>query len=176
MLPLVLWEIRVERASGILIALNPAWVPRLDGTAGGTALPFPGRKYMLSQVEPETIEPSCVIASGVSERGALQSRTLMGARKPCTKRLYASNGSVCEGVRLISTWLLAPYVLSFPLHRLDSGSLPSTLKFMSRPLLVRSPQSEQSFGKKTTSPMSTFASALGPGSGVRALSLQPLGF
>ncbi len=93
----------MERASGILIALNPAWVPRLDGTAGGTALPFPGRKYMLSQVEPETIEPSCVIASGVSERGALQSRTLMGARKPCTKRLYASNGSVCEGVRLIST-------------------------------------------------------------------------
>ncbi len=85
------------------IALNPAWVPRLDGTAGGTALPFPGRKYMLSQVEPETIEPSCVIASGVSERGALQSRTLMGARKPCTKHLYASNGSVCEGVRLIST-------------------------------------------------------------------------
>ncbi len=134
MLPLVLWEIRVERASGILIALNPAWVPRLDGSAGGTALPFPGRKYMLFQVEPETIEPSCVIASGVSERGALQSRTLMGARKPCTKRLYASNGSVCEGVRLISTWLLAPYVLSFPLHRLDSGSLPSTLKSTSRPL------------------------------------------
>ncbi len=30
---------------------EPAWVPRLDGTAGGTALPIPGRKYMLSQVE-----------------------------------------------------------------------------------------------------------------------------
>ncbi len=29
--------------------------------------------------------------------------------------------------------------------------------------------------KKTTSPMSTFVSALGPGSGVRALSLQPFG-
>ncbi len=82
----------MERASGILIALNPAWVPRLDGTAGGTALPFPGRKYMLSQVEPETIEPSCVIASGVSERGALQSRTLMGARKPCTKRCMLQMG------------------------------------------------------------------------------------
>ncbi len=65
----------MERASGILIALNPAWVPRLDGTAGGTALPFPGRKYMLSQVEPETIEPSCVIASGVSERGACLARS-----------------------------------------------------------------------------------------------------
>ncbi len=66
--------------------------------------------------------------------GALQSRTLMGALKPSTRRLYASNGSVCEGVRLISTRLLAPYVLSFPLHRLDSGSFPSTLKSMSRPL------------------------------------------
>ncbi len=30
---------------------EPAWVPRLDGTAGGTVLPIPGRKYMLSQVE-----------------------------------------------------------------------------------------------------------------------------
>ncbi len=98
----------------ILIALNPAWVPRLDGTAGGTALPFPSRKYMLSQVEPGTIEPSCVIASGVSEMGALQSRTLMGARKPSTRRLYASNWSVCEGVRLISTRLLAPYVMRTP--------------------------------------------------------------
>ncbi len=76
-----------------------------------------------------------MIASGVSEEmGALQSRTLMGALKPSTRRLYASNGSVCEGVRLISTRLLAPYVLSFPLHRLDSGSFPSTLKSMSRPL------------------------------------------
>ncbi len=97
----------------ILIAPNPAWVPRLDGTAGGTALPFPGRKYMLSQVEPGTIEKSCVIASGVSEEmGTLQSRTLMGARKPSTRYLYASNGSVCERVRLISTRLLAPYVQS----------------------------------------------------------------
>ncbi len=59
---------------------NPAWVPRLDGTAGGTALPFPGRKYMLSQVEPGTIEPSCVIASGVSEMGTLQSRALGSAK------------------------------------------------------------------------------------------------
>ncbi len=77
----------------ILIAPNPAWVPRLDGTAGGTALPFPGRKYMLSQVEPGTIEPSCVIASGVSEEmGALQNRTLMGARKPSTRRCMLQMG------------------------------------------------------------------------------------
>ncbi len=42
-------------------------------------------------LEPGTMEPSCVIASGVSEEmGALQSRTLMGARKPSTRHLYAS--------------------------------------------------------------------------------------
>ncbi len=76
---------------------EPAWVPRLDGTAGDTALTIPGRKYMLCggglgvALEPGTMEPSCVIASGVSEEmGALQSRTLMGARKPSTRRLYAS--------------------------------------------------------------------------------------
>ncbi len=71
---------------------EPAWVPRLDGTAGGTALPIPGRKYMLCvALEPGTMEPSCVIASGVSEEmGALQSRTLMGARKPSTRHWYAS--------------------------------------------------------------------------------------
>ncbi len=41
-------------------------------------------------LEPGTMEPSCVIASGVSEEmGALQSCTLMGARKPSTRRLYA---------------------------------------------------------------------------------------
>ncbi len=42
-------------------------------------------------LEPGTMEPSCVIASGVSEEmGALQSRMLMGARKPSRRRLYAS--------------------------------------------------------------------------------------
>ncbi len=141
MLPLVLWEIRVERASVILIAPNQpgfpdwrnCWRHRLaDPRQELYAIPGGGLGVAL---EPGTMEPSCVIASGVSEKmGALQSRTLMGARKPSTRRLYASNGSVCERVRLISTRLLAPYVLSFPLHRLDSGSLPSTLKSMSRPL------------------------------------------
>ncbi len=56
------------------------------------------------------------------------------AKNPLQDVCMLQMGSVCERVRLISTRLLAPYVLSFPLHRLDSGSLPSTLKSMSRPL------------------------------------------
>ncbi len=54
---------------------GPPWVPRLDGTAGGTAWPIPGRKHMLSQVDGlvwhSNLElwsyGSCVITSGVSE-------------------------------------------------------------------------------------------------------------
>ncbi len=63
---------------------EPAWVPRLDGTAGGTALADPRQEaYAIPggrlgvALEPGTMEPSCVIASGVSEEmGALQSRML----------------------------------------------------------------------------------------------------
>ncbi len=137
---------------------------------------FPGRKYLLSQVEPGTIEPSCVIASGVSEEmGALPSRTLMGARKTSTRRLYASNGVFVKEsgsyrpdylhrmfwVSRCTDWIVDRFHRHWSLCRGHCR--------------VRSP-SGQSFGKKTTSPMSTFVSALGPGSGVRALSLQPFGF
>ncbi len=84
---------------------EPAWVPRLDGTAGGTALADPRQEaYAIPggglgvALEPGTMEPSCVIASGVSEEmGALQSRMLtllMGARTPSTRRLYASKWGV----------------------------------------------------------------------------------
>ncbi len=46
-------------------------------------------------LKPGTMEPSCVIASGVSEEmGALQSRTLMGARKPSTRRSMLQNGDL----------------------------------------------------------------------------------
>ncbi len=88
-------------------------------------------------LEPGTMEPSCVIASGVSEEmGALQSRTLMGARKPSTRRWYASKWECLwkSQAHIDPTTCTVSYVLSFPLHRLDSGSLPSTLKSMSRPL------------------------------------------
>ncbi len=84
---------------------EPAWVPRLDGTAGGTALADPRQEvYAIPggrlgvALELGTMEPSCVIASGVSdEMGALQScmlARLMGARKPSTRHLYASKWGV----------------------------------------------------------------------------------
>ncbi len=63
---------------------GPALVPRLDGTAGGTALADPRQEaYAIPggrlgvALRPGTMEPSFVIASGVSEEmGALQSRVL----------------------------------------------------------------------------------------------------
>ncbi len=79
---------------------EPALVPRLDETAGGTALADPrqegyaipgGRLSVVPQ--PGTMEPSCVAASGLSEEmSALQSRvldTLTEVRAPSTRRLYA---------------------------------------------------------------------------------------
>ncbi len=68
MLPLVLCEISDTNCP------KPALVPRLDGTAGGTALADPRQEaYAIPggglgvELEPGTMEPSCVIASGVSE-------------------------------------------------------------------------------------------------------------
>ncbi len=94
---------------------------------------------------------------------------------PLQEVCMLQNGSVCEIVRLISTLTTCTvsYVLSFPLHRLDSGSLPSTL--CRGHCRVRSLQSGQLFGKKDYIPHVHFVSALGPGSGLRALSLQPFG-
>ncbi len=78
---------------------EPALVPRPDG-AGGTALAesgqeghaIPGRRLGVAP-EPGVMEPSYVAASGLSEDlSALQSRvldTLMEARAPSTRRLYA---------------------------------------------------------------------------------------
>ncbi len=130
---------------------EPALVPRLDGTAGGTALADPRQEaYAIPggrlgvALQPGTMEPSCVIASGVTlseEMGAFQSRmldTLMGARTPSTRRLYASKWGVfvkwCGQAHIELATCTVSYVLSFPQHRLDSGSLPSTLKSMWRPL------------------------------------------
>ncbi len=144
MLPLVLWEIREERASVILIAPNQPGFPDLTELLEAPPWPIPRQEvYAIPggrlgvALEPGTMEPSFVIASGVSEEmGALQSRMLMGAQKPSTRRLYASNGECLwkSQAHIDPTTCTVSYVLSFPLHRLDSGSLPSTLKSMSRPL------------------------------------------
>ncbi len=59
--------------------------------------------------EPGTMEPSCVIASGVSEEmGALQSRMLARSwehENPLQDVCMLQNGSVCES----PDRLLAPY-------------------------------------------------------------------
>ncbi len=124
---------------------EPALVPRLDGTAGGTTLADPRQEaYAIPGVrlgvalQPGTMEPSCVIASGVSEEmGALQSHmlgTLMKARTPSTRCLYASKWGVfvkwCGQTHIDPATCTVSCVLSFPQYRLDSGSLPSTLKSM----------------------------------------------
>ncbi len=110
-------------------------------------------------LEPGTMESSCVIASGVSEEmGALQSRTLMGARKPSTRRLYASKWECLwkSQAHIDPTTCTVSYVLSFPLHRLDSGSLPSTLKVYVAAIAMFVPRRAGNRSvKKTTSPMST---------------------
>ncbi len=62
-------------------------------------------------LEPGTMEPSCVIASGVSEEmGALQSRMLARSwERENFLQDVCMLQNVCERVRLISTRLLAPY-------------------------------------------------------------------
>ncbi len=146
MLPLVLWVIREERASVILIAPKEAWVPRLDGTAEGTALADPRQEaYAIPggrlgvALEPGTMEPSCVIASGVSEEmGALQSRMLARSwerEHPLQDVCMLQNGECLwkSQAHIDPSTCTVSYVLSLPLHRLDSGSFPLTLKSMSRP-------------------------------------------
>ncbi len=89
-------------------------------------------------LEPGTREPSCVIASGVSEEmGALTVSHAHGSAKTLYKTFVCFKMGVFvkeSGSYRRPTTCTVSYVLSFPLHRLDSGSLPSTLKSMSRPL------------------------------------------
>ncbi len=61
-------------------------------------------------LEPGTMEPLCVIASGVSEEmGALVLHAHGSAKTLYKTFVCFKMGSVCERVRLISTRLLAPY-------------------------------------------------------------------
>ncbi len=86
--------------------------------------------------EPRTMEPSCVVASGLSgELDALQARvvdTLTEARAPSTRRLYALKWGVfvkwCHQAHIDPVVCTMLDVLSFLQYRMDSGSLPSTLK------------------------------------------------
>ncbi len=108
--------------------------------------------------EPGTMEPSCVAASGLSEElNALQSRvidTLTEARAPSTRRLYALKWGVfvkwCHQAHIDPVTCTVLDVLSFMQYRLDSGSLPSTLKvYVAAIAAFRSPQGGQSIGRNT---------------------------
>ncbi len=118
-------------------------VPRPDRAVGSTALADPGQEghaipggRLGVAPEPGTMEPSCVADSGLSEElNALQSRvidTLTEARAPSTRRLYALKWGLfvkwCHQAHIDPVTCTVSDVLSFLQYRLDSGSLPSTLK------------------------------------------------
>ncbi len=142
---------------------EPALDPRPDRTTGGTALADPRQEgYAIPggrldvAFEPGAMEPSCVAASGLSEElSALQSRvldTLMEARAPSTRRLYALKWGVfvkwCSQAHIDPVTCTVSDVLSFLQYRLDSGLLPSTLKvYVAAIAAFRSPQGGQSIGK-----------------------------
>ncbi len=116
----------------------------LDGDALGVA------------PEPGVVEPSCVAASGISEElSSLHSRvldTLSEARAPSTRRLYALKWGVfvkwCCDVHINPATCTVSDVLRFLQHKLDSGSLPSTLKvYVAAIASFRSPLGGQSIGR-----------------------------
>ncbi len=140
---------------------EPALVSGPDRAVGSTSLAdsgqegraIPGGRLGVAP-EPGTMEPSCVAASGLSEElNALQSRvidTLTEARAPSTRRLYALKWGVfvkwCHQAHIDPVTCTVSDVLSFLQYRLDSGSLPSTLKvYVAAIAAFRSSQSRQSW-------------------------------
>ncbi len=142
---------------------EPALVSRPDRAVDSTSLAdsgqeghaIPGGRIGVAP-EPGTMEPSCVAASGLSEElNALQSRvinTLTEARAPSTRRLYALKWGVfvkwCHQAHINPVTCTMSDVLSFLQYRLDSGSLPSTLKvYVAAIAALRPPQGRQSIGR-----------------------------
>ncbi len=142
---------------------EPALVSRPDRAVDSTSLAdsgqeghaIPGGRIGVAP-EPGTMEPSCVAASGLSEElNALQSRvidTLTEARAPSTRRLYALKWGVfvkwCHQAHIDPVTCTVSDVLSFLQYRLDSGSLPSTLKvYVAAIAALRPPQGGQSIGR-----------------------------
>ncbi len=142
---------------------EPALVPGPDRAAGGTALADPHQEGSAISGErlgvapkPGAVEPSCVAASGISEElSSLHSRvldTLSEARAPSTRRLYALKWGVfvkwCCDVHIDPATCTVSDVLRFLQHKLDSGSLPSTLKvYVAAIASFRSPLGGQSIGR-----------------------------
>ncbi len=148
---------------------EPAWVPRLDGTAGGTVwhsnLELWSHHVWSLQGYQRRWAPYSLGCSHAHGSANTLYKTFV-----CFKM-----GSVCERVRLISTWLLAPYRM-FWVSRCTDWIVTIDTEVYVAAIAVFVPRRAGSHSvKKTTSPMSTFVSALGPGSGLRAFSQQPFG-
>ncbi len=142
---------------------NQPWFPDLTELLIAPPWPIPVRKDMLSQVDgsvwhpnPELWNLHVWVASGLSgELDALQARvvgTLTEARAPSTRRLYALKWGVfvkwCHQAHIDPVGCTVLDVLSFLQYRLDSGSLPSTLKvYVAAIASFRSPQGGQSIGR-----------------------------
>ncbi len=138
-------------------------VPGPDRAAGGIALADPRQEGSAISderlgvaPEPGVVEPSCVVASGISEElSALHSRVLdmlSEARTPSTRHLYALKWGVfvkqCRYVHIDPAACSVSDVLRFLRYRLDSGSLLSTLKvYVATIALFRSPLGGQSIGR-----------------------------
>ncbi len=165
MLPLVLWEIREERASVILIAPNQPGFPDLTELLEAPPWPIPGRKHMLSQVDGSVWHSNLELWShhvwslqGYQRRWAPYSLACSHAHGS-TNTLYKTfvcfkMGSVCERVRLISTRLLAPYRMLW-VSRCTDWIVDCYHRHWSLcrgHCRVRSTQSGQSFGKKRLHP------------------------
>ncbi len=136
---------------------EPALVPEPDRAAGGTALADPHQEGpAISGPKPGVVEPSYMAASRLSEELiALNFHvldTLVEARAPATRRLYALKWGEfvkwCCDVHIDPVTCSVSDVLHFLQHRLDSGSLPSTLKvYVAAIASFCSPLSGQSIGR-----------------------------
>ncbi len=107
-----------------------------------------------------------------------QARTLMGARTPSTRRLYASKSGVFvkESGSYRPDYLHRIVCSEFPAAQSGEWIVTIDTEVYVAAIATFVPRREGSRSvKKTTSPMSTFVSALGPGSGLRAFSQPPFG-
>ncbi len=142
-LPLVLCMIREGGCFGDTHChelAKPALVPGPDRASGGAALADPhqegsaisGERFGVAP-EPGVVEPSCLATSGISEElSALHSCVLDLLSEAQAPSLVCSEmGNVCEMVLYVhinpATCSVSD-VLRILQYRLDSGSLPSTLK------------------------------------------------
>ncbi len=158
MLPLVLWEIREERASVILIAPNQPGFPDLTELLEAPPCRSPAGSICYprwrARCGTRTWNYGAIMCDrfrGIRGDGRLTVSHAHGSAKTLYKTFVCFKmGSVCERVRLISTRLLAPYRM-FWVSRCTDWIVDRYHRHWSLcrgHCRVCSPQSGQSFGKK----------------------------